>query len=76
MLSVPKDALVQAPGGWTAFVAVNDKAQPRFVTIGVPVGNRYEVLDGLNVGDLVVVRGNERLRPMQDIAPTVRKATQ
>ncbi len=76
MLSVPKDALVQSPGGWTAFVAVNDKAQPRSVTIGVPVGNRYEVLDGLNVGDLVVVRGNERLRPMQDIAPTVRKATQ
>ena len=55
---------------------MNDKAQPRFVTIGVPVGNRYEVLDGLNVGDLVVVRGNERLRPMQDIAPTVREATQ
>ena len=76
MLSVPKDALVQSPGGWTAFVAVNDKAQPRSVTIGVPVGNRYVVLDGLNVGDLVVVRGNERLRPMQDIAPTVRKATQ
>lgn len=76
MLSVPKDALVQAPGGWTVFVAVDDKAQPRFVTIGVPVGDRYEVLDGLNIGDLVVVRGNERLRPMQDIAPTVREAIQ
>lgn len=76
MLSVPKDALVQARGGWTVFVAVEDKAQPRNVTIGVPVGDRYEVLDGLQVGDLVVVRGNERLRPMQDIAPTVLEVTQ
>ncbi|WP_299415305.1 efflux RND transporter periplasmic adaptor subunit [uncultured Sulfitobacter sp.] len=76
MLSVPKDALVQAQGGWTVFVAVDGKAQPRFVTIGVPVGDRYEVVSGLSVGDLVVVRGNERLRPMQDINATVQEVTQ
>ncbi|MFT5066667.1 MAG: RND family efflux transporter MFP subunit [Reinekea sp.] len=76
MLSVPKDALVQARGGWTVFVAVENKAQPRNVTIGVPVGNRYEVLDGLQAGDLVVVRGNERLRPGQDIAPSVVEVSQ
>lgn len=70
LLSVPKDALVQARGGWTVFVAADEKAQPRNVTIGVPLGDRYEVLDGLQVGDQVVVRGNERLRPGQDIAPT------
>jgi RND family efflux transporter MFP subunit len=71
VLSVPKDALVQARGGWTVFVAANDKAEPRTVTIGAPLGNSYEVLDGLQAGDLVVVRGNERLRPGQDIAPSV-----
>jgi len=71
LLSVPKDALVQGRGGWTVFVAAEDKAQPRNVTIGVPLGDRYEVIDGLQVGDQVVVRGNERLRPGQDIAPTV-----
>lgn len=70
VLSVPKDALVQAQGGWTVFVAVDGKAQPRQVEIGVPAGNRYEVISGLAPGDLVVVRGNERLRPGQEIDPT------
>ena len=68
--SVPKDALGQAPGGWTVFVAAEGKAQPRTVSIGAPAGDRYEVLSGLTTGAQVVVRGNERLRPGQDIAPT------
>ncbi|MBB5515519.1 RND family efflux transporter MFP subunit [Rubricella aquisinus] len=71
LLSVPKDALVQARGGWTVFVAADDQAQPRNVTLGVPLGDRYEVLSGLAPGDLVVVRGNERLRPGQAISPSV-----
>lgn len=70
VLSVPKDALVQARGGWTVFVAADGKAQPRQVEIGVPAGDRYEVISGLAPGDLVVVRGNERLRPGQDITPS------
>jgi multidrug efflux pump subunit AcrA (membrane-fusion protein) len=71
VLSVPKDALVQARGGWTVFVAADDMAQPRTVTLGVPLGDRYEVIEGLGPGDLVVVRGNERLRPGQAIAPNL-----
>ena len=73
VLSVPKDALVQARGGWTVFVAVEDQAQPRAVTLGVPLGNQYEVLDGLAPGDLVVVRGNERLRPGQAISANLQE---
>jgi RND family efflux transporter MFP subunit len=69
VLSVPKDALVQARGGWTVFVAEDGKAQARPVQIGVALGDRFEVLSGLNEGDVVVTRGNERLRPGQDIAP-------
>jgi multidrug efflux pump subunit AcrA (membrane-fusion protein) len=69
VLSVPKDALVQGTGGWTVFVAAEEQAQLRIVTLGVPLGDRYEVLSGLAPGDLVVVRGNERLRPGQPIAP-------
>lgn len=68
VLSVPKDALVQARGGWTVFVAAEEQAQPRNVELGVPLGDRYEVLSGLAPGDMVVVRGNERLRPGQAIA--------
>lgn len=70
VLSVPKDALVQARDGWTVFVAADDQAQPRNITLGVPLGDRYEVVEGLAPGDLVVVRGNERLRPGQPIAAT------
>ena len=68
VLSVPKDAIIQAQGGWTVFVALDGKAQPRSVTLGVALEDRYEVLNGLEAGDLVVVRGNERLRPGQEIA--------
>lgn len=71
VLSVPKDALVQARGGWTVFVAADGKAQPRPVELGVALGDQYEVLSGLAPGDQVVVRGNERLRPGQDIAPSI-----
>jgi hypothetical protein len=45
------------------------KAAPRTVTIGAALGDQFEVLSGLVPGDEVVVRGNERLRPGQDIAP-------
>ncbi|WP_300033643.1 efflux RND transporter periplasmic adaptor subunit [uncultured Roseobacter sp.] len=69
VLSVPKDALVQARGGWTVFVSEDGKAQPRQVQIGVALGDRFEVLSGLSEGEVVVTRGNERLRPGQDIAP-------
>lgn len=69
VLVVSKDALTQAQGGWTAFVNDEGKASPRTVTIGVALGDTFEVLNGLAPGDEVVVRGNERLRPGQDIEP-------
>lgn len=69
VISVPKDALVQARGGWSVFVAADGKAQPRPIQIGVALGDRFEVLEGLEAGEIVVTRGNERLRPGQDIAP-------
>ena len=67
MLAVPKDALVQAQGGWTVFVAADGVAEPRQVEIGAAMGAYFEVLSGLSVGEQVVVRGNERLRPGQAI---------
>lgn len=70
VLVVAKDALVQARGGWSVFVNEGGKAQQRTVEIGAALENGFEVLSGLKAGDEVVVRGNERLRPGQDIAPT------
>lgn len=69
LLVVSKDAVVQSAGGWQVFVNADGKAAPRTVQIGRAIGDTFEVLSGLAPGDEVVVRGNERLRPGQDIAP-------
>ncbi|MEO0990173.1 MAG: efflux RND transporter periplasmic adaptor subunit, partial [Pseudomonadota bacterium] len=67
---VPKDALVQGRGGgWMVFLNLEGKATPRPVEIGAALEGGFEVLSGLQPGDEVVVRGNERLRPGQDIQP-------
>ena len=60
---------MQAQGGSTVFVNAEGQAQPRQVTIGQPVGDRFEVISGLAEGDVVLVRGNERLRAGQAIMP-------
>jgi RND family efflux transporter MFP subunit len=67
VLTVSKDALVQAGPGWMVFVAVDNKAEPRPIGIGQSVSDRIEVTSGLKAGELVVVRGNERLRPGQPL---------
>lgn len=66
---VPKDALVL--GGprpmvyriTAAAAAGTGTVQPVEVTLGGAVEGSVEVRSGLNPGDLVVIRGNERLRP-------------
>jgi RND family efflux transporter MFP subunit len=67
VLTVSKDALVQAGTGWMVFVATSNKAEPRPISIGQSVSERVEVTSGLKAGELVVVRGNERLRPGQPL---------
>ena len=65
---MPKDALVQGPQGWTVYVAEGDAAQPHPVTLGSAIEDRLEITSGLSAGDVVVTRGNERLRPGQTIS--------
>jgi RND family efflux transporter MFP subunit len=68
---VPKDAVISNPSGATVFVVANGVAQPRPVTLGNAVGDAFTVEDGLRPGDVVVTRGNERLRPGQPVRATV-----
>ena len=63
VLTVHKDAVITQGGAAMVFVANGDVAEPREIALGEAVGSRYEVLSGLQEGDKVVVRGNERLRP-------------
>jgi RND family efflux transporter MFP subunit len=67
IVSVHKDAVINRQGKALVFVVVDDAAQMRPVQLGESLGNRFEVLGGLHAGDLVVVRGNERLRAGQKL---------
>ncbi len=62
VLSVHKDAIIKRGEVASVFVAKDDTAEERTISLGEAVGSRYEVLNGLEEGELVVVRGNERLR--------------
>lgn len=63
VVSVHKDAVISRGGKSIVFAIVGDKAELRPVVLGEALGGRFEVLDGLVPGDIVVVRGNERLKP-------------
>ncbi|MDJ0896136.1 MAG: efflux RND transporter periplasmic adaptor subunit [Alphaproteobacteria bacterium] len=68
VVSVHKDAVINAAQGRMVFVVGDDKAaQPRPVQLGRAVGSRFEVLGGLAPGEIVVIRGNERLLPGQKV---------
>ena len=69
VVSAPKDALLQQRGGWMVYVVKDDKAEARRVELGQAVGDRIEIVSGLEAGEVVVVRGNERLRPGQAVSP-------
>ncbi|MFQ5984875.1 MAG: efflux RND transporter periplasmic adaptor subunit [Alphaproteobacteria bacterium] len=67
VVSVHKDAVIRNRGQPLVFVVVDGVAELRPVELGEAVGTRFEVLTGLKPGDIVVVRGNERLQPGQAV---------
>jgi RND family efflux transporter MFP subunit len=67
-LTVHKDAVIQTPAGAIVYAVRDGKAASQTVSLGAAVGSRLEVLNGLIEGDMVVVRGNERLRPGQPVS--------
>lgn len=65
-LVVPRDALVLRPGEISVFVVDKEqKAHQIMVTTGIDAGDQIEVKGDLADGDVVIIRGNERLRPGQ-----------
>jgi RND family efflux transporter MFP subunit len=65
--SVHKDAVVRKGSDNLVYVVENDVAKLKSIQTGDAIGDRLEVLQGLVVGDQVVVRGNERLQPDQPV---------
>ncbi len=68
VVTVHKDAILNLKGKTMAFVAESGTASIRPLNLGEAVGGRFEVLGGIAPGTLVIVRGNERLRPGQKIS--------
>lgn len=63
ILTVHKDAIVTRSGKKVVYVVADSAAQVRPVVLGKATGSRIEVLDGVQDGEEVVIRGNEALRP-------------
>lgn len=68
VISVHKDAVLNTSRGTVVYVAIDGVANVRPVVLGDSVGTRFEIIEGLGIGERVVVRGNERLRPDQTIS--------
>ncbi len=68
VVTVHKDAVLTKKGKRMVFKVIDGAARPQPIDVGLAVGNRFVVESGLEVGDMVVVRGNERLRPGQAVA--------
>lgn len=69
-LLVPKDSLVLSPSGTAVYAVVDQQARLVPVRTGAEHGSRIEAEGDLIPGLLVVVRGNERLRPGQPVTIT------
>jgi RND family efflux transporter MFP subunit len=68
-LVVPRDALVLRSEGISVFIIDKDqKAKQVMVTTGIGAGDQIEVAGDLDDGDIVVIRGNERLRSEQTVS--------
>ncbi len=69
VLAVPRDALVLRGDGIAVFIVDDEnKARRIRVTTGIGEGEWIEVRGPIQAGDKVVVRGNERLRPGQEVS--------
>ncbi|MCG8527155.1 MAG: efflux RND transporter periplasmic adaptor subunit [Opitutales bacterium] len=69
---IPRDALVRQPDGSRVVWVVDSSQNPsivsaRSVKIGQQVGAKVEIVSGLEMGESVVIRGNENLVPDQPV---------
>ncbi len=68
VLVVPRDALVIRGNVIKVFrILENNTAEVVFVKTGIANGDLIEIVGEVNEGDNIVIRGNERLRPQQQV---------
>jgi membrane fusion protein, heavy metal efflux system len=57
-ISIPQSALLNDAGKTVVFVADGNTFKKRQVTAGIQSNDRVEIVEGLNAGDKIVVKGN------------------
>ncbi len=67
VITIPKDAIVNRQTGKIVFVFQNGQVRPAAVEIGQSFNGKFEILSGLRVGQKIVIKGNELLRPGQRV---------
>jgi len=68
VLVVPRDALVIRENILKVFrIREDNTAEVVFVETGIAYENLIEIIGEINEGDKIVIRGNERLRPQQQV---------
>ena len=65
--TISKDAILIKDGKNVVYSVENNIAKLKHVVTGKAYKNSIEIIDGIKVGDLIVIRGNERLRPNQKV---------
>jgi len=69
VLAVPRDALVLRREGSSIYRVLDDDTAERItVTTGLGAGGMIQITGGIDVGDRVIIRGAERLRPGQKVS--------
>lgn len=69
-LAIPIEAL--APGGKTVYVVnKQNEVEERPVTLGLETPAKYEVLSGLNEGDMVMIGNPGQIKPGQKVEPKI-----
>ena len=75
MPTIPEDAVLQRADGAVAFRLVGeDRVERRILRTGAVRDGRVEVIDGLALGDRVVVRGQTGLVDGSMVAATTRES--
>ena len=67
-ITIHKDAILKREGLSLAYLVKDNKVEIRPLKLGEAVGNRFIVTSGVKENDVVVIKGNERLRPGQNIS--------
>lgn len=76
-LLVPQQAVTRSPRGDATALIVDDKnkVQIRNLTVARAVGDRWQVTEGLEPGDRVIVEGSQRAKPGAQVTPHEHSAT-